>query len=395
MAISIKQAIWKYKLTQKSMLVYAVLIVASIGTLALLVTHAATPTASFEPESATLSSKAASVNDASASGGKAVRFAAAASHTAPCGWGTAPTKYSHVVWIWMENKDATAVIGKANYIDSIKAACGIATNVQDNATSATLPSEPQYAAATSGSNCNTGINTTGTNCIVNDSDFGSANSLSTTSIFQQVKSAGGTWKSYQESMSSNCAHSSSSPYVYKHNPAAFYTNITTDCQAYDVGMPAITCNSTSSAVCTAPTGSLVNDINSGSLPTFSFITPNLNNDMHDGTVIQADNWLSAYLPLFIAGPNYQSGNTAIFLMWDEGSSNSGSSSTDIPSLFIAPSITPGTSTATQTNNIGLLRTTQEMLGLTPYLGCASGTPPGGVGTCGAGSTTSLRSSLGM
>lgn len=367
---------------------------ASFGVLVIIKSMAATPTVVFETENATLSGSAAAVSDSTASGGKAVAFGSA-HHTTTCGWGVKPITYKHVIWIWMENKDQTAVIGKANYIDSIKAACGSATNVWDNATSATLPSEPQYAAATSGSNCNTGINTTGTNCITNDNDYAAANSLSTQSIFQQVKNSGGTWKSYQESMPTNCALVSTKPYVYKHNPAAFYTQIAADCKLYDIGFPGITCSTTASSTCTTPTGALVDDITNGTLPTFSFITPNMNNDMHDGTVPQGDNWLNTYLNLFIKGPNYQSGNTAIFLMWDEGSSNSGSSSTPIPTLFIAPSIQPGTTTATQTNNIGLLRMTQDMLGLTPYLGCASGTPPGNVGTCNTGSTVSLRTALGL
>lgn len=366
-----------------------------VGTLIMLQSIAATPTVALEIETGTVSGSAQVITTTSASGGKAIAFGSK-NHATICGWGVKPSTYKHVVWIWMENKDQTAVIGKANYIDSIKSACGSATNVQDNATSATLPSEPQYAAATSGSNCNTGITTTGTNCIVNDNDYSAANSLSTVSIFQQVKSSGGTWKTYQESMPTNCALTSSRPlYVYKHNPAAFYTQISADCKLYDVGFPGITCTTTASGTCTVPSGILADDIKNGTLPTFSFITPNMDNDMHDGTVAQGDNWLKTYLNLFIAGSNYQSGDTAIFIMWDEGSSNTGSSTTAIPTLIIAPSIAAGTVTTTQTNNIGLLRTTQELLGLTPYLGCANGTPPGSVGTCGSGSTVSLRASLGL
>lgn len=371
-----------------------VAVFASFGVTIILKSLAVTPTVALETENATLGGSAQQISDSLASGGKAVAFGSA-NHTSVCGWGIKPITYKHVVWIWMENKDQTAVIGKAPYIDSMKAACGSATNVQDNATSATLPSEPQYAAATSGSNCNTGNNTTGTNCIVNDGDYGASNSLSTTSIFQLVKNNGATWKSYQESMTTNCALTSKSPYAYKHNPAAFYTAISTDCKNFDIGFPAITCSTTASTLCSTPSGSFADDIKSGSLPTYSFVTPNLINDMHDGTVIQGDNWFNTYMQLLIAGPNYQAGDTAIFLMWDEGSSNSGSSSTAIPTLIIAPSIKPGTSTNLQTNNIGLLKTTQELLGLTPLLGCASGTPPGSVGTCNAGSTTSLRSALGL
>ena len=391
-------ALQRLKILSQSKPAYVVglLIFAALGSYLLFSAKAVTPTASFEAESGTSGGSAITVSDAAASGSEAVEFALPS--TALCGWEpTPPTHYSHVIWIWEENKDATKVAGVAPYFDSVASQCGSETNIQDNATTVALPSEPQYAAATSGSNCNTGITSsggTGTGCITNDNNYGPSNSLTTQSIFQLAQASGGTWKSYQESMVGNCELTSSAPYAYKHNPAAFYTQIASACQTQDVSIPAITCPTSGSAVCTTPTGAFADDIKNGTLPSFAFVTPNLNNDMHDGTVAQGDNWLKTYLPLITSGPNYKAGNTAIFVMWDEGSSNSGTTQ-DIPSLAVAPSIKPGTVVTTATNNIGLLRTTQEILGLTPYLGCASGTPPGGVGTCNPNSNVSLRTELNL
>jgi hypothetical protein len=115
--------------------------------------------------------------------------------------------------------------------------------------------------------------------------------------------------------------------------------------------------------------------------------------MHDGTVTQGDNWIKTYLPILTGGPNYQAGNTAIFIMWDEGSDATGGGGA-IPSVIIAPSIPAGTVANTTTNNIGLLKTTQDALNIKPYLGCASGTAPGG-GSCNPGSTASLVSQLNL
>ncbi len=314
----------------------------------------------------------------------------------PCGSLTKPPHYKHVVWIWEENKDESDVVGKAPYIDSLIKKCASATNIIDNATVASLPSEPQYAAGTSGSNCNQGITSasgSGTGCIVNNGEFGPANSLSTQSIFQLVKNSGGSWKSYQESMPSNCALKDSHPYAFKHNPAAFYTQLAADCAKRDVAFPGITCPDHDSAACSTPTGLLADDIAAGHLATFTFITPDLNNDMHDGTVAQGDNWLKTYLSLFINGPNYQAGDTVIFIMWDEGSSNANTS--NIPSLFIAPSIKPGTVISKASNNIGLLKTAEDVLGLKPYIGCSSGTPPGNIGKCNPESSVSLVSELNL
>ncbi len=316
---------------------------------------------------------------------------------APCGWLAHPPKpYKHIVWIWEENKDESDVVGAAPYIDSLAQKCASETNIMDNGTTASLISEPQYAAATSGSNCNQGVTSAsgpGTGCILDDADYGPANSLTTESIFQLVKANGGSWKSYQESMPANCAEVSTKPYAFKHNPAAFYSQITGDCAKYDVPFPAIDCPTTGSAVCSTPSGALADDIAGGKLATFTFITPNLINDMHDGTVAQGDNWLKTYLPLFIAGPNYQAGDTAIFIMWDEGSTTTGTPI--IPSLVVAPSVKPGTAVKTAANNVGLLKTTQDALRLKPYLGCASGTAPGSTGTCSQQSSVSLAKELNL
>ena len=52
----------------------------------------------------------------------------------------------------------------------------------------------------------------------------------------------------------------------------------------------------------------------------------------------------------------------MFVVWDEDSY--------IPNIVIAPSVIPGTSTSTAVNHYGLLRATEEMLGL-PLLGNAA------------------------
>jgi hypothetical protein len=118
----------------------------------------------------------------------------AAATAAPCGTATAPHAYQHVMWIWMENRSYSDIIGnkaQAPYINSLAADCGVATDYHNT----THPSLPNYLAATSGLSqpdlpvlsyldCNVSV--------VCDS--------TAASIFGQ----GETWKSYEESMPSNC-----------------------------------------------------------------------------------------------------------------------------------------------------------------------------------------------
>jgi hypothetical protein len=74
---------WRY-LLQKSRIVFSVVAFALVGTILLISSHAATPAASIEPENGTLN-VATIVNDANASGTKAVKFGPVANGGAPPG----------------------------------------------------------------------------------------------------------------------------------------------------------------------------------------------------------------------------------------------------------------------------------------------------------------------
>jgi phosphatidylinositol-3-phosphatase len=67
-------------------------------------------------------------------------------------------------------------------------------------------------------------------------------------------------------MPSGCDPSDSGEYAVRHNPPAYYTTLHS-CPGDDV-----------------PYSQLATDLAHGQLPAFSFITPNLIDDMHDGTV---------------------------------------------------------------------------------------------------------------
>src|SRR5947209_20542813 len=55
--------------------------------------------------------------------------AASYSGSAPCGW-RPTTTYRHVIWIWMENRTYTSVLGSgasAPHLSAYAAKCGLAT----------------------------------------------------------------------------------------------------------------------------------------------------------------------------------------------------------------------------------------------------------------------------
>ena len=46
--------------------------------------------------------------------------------------------------------------------------------------------------------------------------------------------------------------------------------------------------------------------------------PDLDHDAHDGTLQQADTWLTTEVPQLMADPHYQNGSTLIEIIFDEG-----------------------------------------------------------------------------
>ena len=113
----------------------------------------------------------------------------------------------------------------------------------------------------------------------------------------------------------------------------------------------------------ATAGNFISVLNGNTLPADSLVAPNLCNDAHDCGVPAGDQFLKTLLPQVFSSQAYRSGTTAVFVVRDEGSY--------IPNIAIAPSVIPGTAAATAVNHYGLLRATEEMLGL-PLLGNAAG-----------------------
>ncbi len=185
--------------------------------------------------------------------------------------------FRHVYVIIFENKEYSSIVGSSSapYINSLISKYGLSTNF----TAETHPSEPNYIALTSG----------GTHGVTDDGVY----NLSVNNLFDQVTASGRTWKSYQQGNPGNCFTGSSSSavvdgvgksgaYVRKHNPAISYTSISGN---------AAKCANITNLASFDPAAA-----------NFEFITPNMINDMHDGTVADGDNFLKAFLPKITTQP---------------------------------------------------------------------------------------------
>jgi hypothetical protein len=256
-----------------------------------------------------------------------------------CGSRVGSPATSKVMVIYEENHSRSEIIGSSSApnINAYADECGQASNYQAVA----HPSLPNYMSSTSGvsyasspwtSDCNPGGS-----CLTGNDN-----------IFNQV---GGSWRGYAESMSGNCSNSGPA-YASKHNPAEYYTDLS-DCATNDVPLG------------TTTSGALHSDVVNGTLPTFSTVTPNLNNDMHDGSIQQGDSWLAGWIPQIISGPDYTSGQLAVIIVWDEGSSNN-----NVAMVAMSQYTTPGTVSGTPFTHYSLLKAAEDVAGV-PELGNAA------------------------
>jgi hypothetical protein len=249
--------------------------------------------------------------------------------------------YDHVIWIWMENKNLSAVLDAthAPFMSSLAESCGTALQFVDHGVH---PSLPNYIAATSG-------DTQG----VHDDATPSSHPLNVDNIFRQVRALGKTAKSYEEAMPGNCTLRSTSRYAVKHNPAAYYIGgeDRSACEHDDVAFD-----------------EFLPDLDRG-LADFSLITPDICNDMHDCPVATGDQWLQSVVPAITSSPTYREGSTALFIVFDESQGDG-----TMPFIAVAPSIAPATRATGQIDHFSLLAFTEDALGITTHLGKAATAP---------------------
>jgi hypothetical protein len=262
----------------------------------------------------------------------------------PCGTTTSAHKrIDHVIWIWMENESYVSIIGSpdAKYETSLAKACGLANNYQ----AITHPSLPNYLAATGGSTFG-----------VTDDGEPASHPLNAPSIFSEVAASHDSWRGYAESMPTNCDRVTTGVYAARHNPAVYYVPLRPMCAQDDIPMGSLA------------TGAFAVAARTGHLPNFAFVTPNICDDAHSCPVAHGDAWLSEFMPIIFASPQYRAGSVAVFLTFDEGNVDN-----RVPTIVASASLLPGTVSTVLFSHYSLLHTAEQLLGL-PLLGNAAKAP---------------------
>lgn len=272
----------------------------------------------------------------------------------------APHRYDHVVIVMEENRTAGQIIGdrvNAPYINTL-ADGGVRFGAMF---AIEHPSQPNYLQLFSGANQG----------VVDDNlppNFSttpiSTYPFTTANLGAELIAAGFTFAGYCEELETAGAadwadydpHSATHPGIYyrrKHNPWANWIAKTSPIPANQ--LPA----TVNRAFIQFPT-------NFNELPTVSFIVPNQLHDMHDGSRKQGDDWLAANLSDYAEWA--KTNNSLLIITWDEDDYNEDN---QIPTIFYGSNLRDGTAVKGTWTLHHLLRTLEDMYGVTAHAGTAA------------------------
>jgi len=194
--------------------------------------------------------------------------------------------FSHVVVVVEENHSYSDVIGSSSmpYLNSLASQYGLATQYFANG----HPSMPNYLMLTTGQMETFDDNFSGT--------------ISDDNVVRELVHAGKSWKAYEESIpSAGYLGGDVAPYVRRHNPFSYLSDVQND---------------PSQAANIVPFSQFASDLSSNTLPQFSFISPDVNDDAHNGTLAAADSWLQSNLAPLLASSTFQNSGLLI-ITFDE------------------------------------------------------------------------------
>jgi len=241
---------------------------------------------------------------------------------------------AHIVIVVEENHSSANVLGNKSAPFMNQLAANGALMTQSYAE--THPSEPNYLALFSGDT----FGLTSDACPVNAG--GAPN------VGAELLAAGYTFAGFAEDLpavgSPVCA---AGKYARKHVPWANFTNLPPETSV--------------------PFSAFNARADYATLPTVSFVIPNLDNDMHDGTIAQADTWLATNLARYA---NWAVANNSLLIVtWDEDDNGA---SNQIPTMIYGAHVRPG-AYAEPISHYNVLSTVEEMYGL-PKTGLAANAP---------------------
>ncbi len=243
--------------------------------------------------------------------------------------------FAHIVVVVEENHSSSEIIGdpRAPYLNAL----GRSGAVLTNSYGVTHPSEPNYLALFSGS-------TQGR------TDDSCPHSYSGDNLGHQLLARGQTFTGYSQSLpAAGDRACTAGPYARKHVPWTDFRDLPASVNQPMTAFPS----------------------DYSTLPRLSFVIPDLDHDMHDGTVGQADSWLHTHLGAYAGWARTH--NSLLVVTWDEDDRSAGNR---VPGLLVGAHVRPGPYRG-RVDHYTMLRTLETALGLPPLGTAAHRAPIGG------------------
>ncbi|MGA8727679.1 MAG: alkaline phosphatase family protein [Terracidiphilus sp.] len=257
---------------------------------------------------------------------------------------------THIVMVMEENQSYSTVVGNTTSWANLNALIA----------KGALPTN--YYADAHGSIGNYFMLTTGQ--LLTDND-GSTTVWNVDNIARRMLAAGVSFRVYAEGITRGYLGGDSGLYVIRHDPFAMLSDVAD--------------NSVVASQVIWPFTQFAVDVANHTLPEFSFIVPDLNDDAHNGTPLQADDWLQANVVGALSGyPGFQPGGDGLLIVdFDEAATTDTThGGGHVSPVFWGPNVKPDFTQASSTvfQHESMLRTVMEALAL-PNPPAAAATAP--------------------
>jgi acid phosphatase len=193
-------------------------------------------------------------------------------------------------------------------------------------------------------------------------------------VVRELLQQGYTWRAYEENLPyagfQGLFGGKNKIYYRRHNPLIDFTDV---------------CPGTGQAKNSVPYSQMATDFAQGNTVNYAYITPNVAEDAHNGSLQAADQWLQDNLPAILARPEFSPGGDGIlFIVWDEGTLSTDNRCSGkvkhgcggrTATLVIGPNVKPGYQSTITYHNENVLKTACAAMGLSPCPGAAQNAAP--------------------
>ena len=265
-------------------------------------------------------------------------------------------RVKHVYLVVLENHSYSSIIGNKSmpWLNGLASRYAYATAYYAN----THPSIGNYFELTTGKT------------ITNNDGY--SNTVNGDNIVRHLLSAGKTWKEYTEGLPrSGYTGGDTGEYTEHHNPLSYFSDVR---------------NSSNEIINLVPFSQFATDLRNGSLPNYSFIVPDNDNNGHDcpdtipsctdsQRLAQVDTWLKTNIGPLVGSADFNTPHGGLLvIVFDESAGDSTHGGGRVAWVLAGPDVKKAYVSTMLYQHQSTLRFLSEAVGLTSFPGAAAAAP---------------------